>query len=72
MITATKIRDFLIDNEIVSEDALDLLQDVNGFNQSTFNDVLYCRLGYYNIPQLYESESDVYDFSMFDDEDLSE
>lgn len=37
---------YLIDMNIVSEEALDLVVAINGYNQETFEDVLYNKTGY--------------------------
>lgn len=43
--------DFLIDNYIVMEDALQLVTNINGFNKKTLDDVLYCQTGFRSVDQ---------------------
>jgi len=38
--------DWLVDNEIATEDELILVTDINGFKMGTLIDVLYARTGY--------------------------
>lgn len=41
--------DYLIDSNIVSDDTLNIITDINGYNEQTLNDVLYCATGYRGI-----------------------
>ena len=45
---------YLIDMEIVSEDALKLVTYINGYNEDTLNSVLYCQTGYRDLEQYLE------------------
>ena len=47
---------YLIDYELVSEEALDIITNVNGYNEKTLDDVLYCVSGYRDIEQYLEYE----------------
>lgn len=47
---------YLIDYEIVSEETLDTITSINGYNEETLNDVLYCKSGYHDIEQYLEYE----------------
>lgn len=47
---------YLIDYEIVSQETLDIITSINGYNEETLNDVLYCVSGYRNIEQYLEYE----------------
>lgn len=47
---------YLIDCKIVSQEALDLLTDINGYSEDTINDALYNNTGYRNIEQYLEYE----------------
>lgn len=40
---------YLIDRHIVSGGALQLITDINGYNEQTLDDVLYCQTGYRDI-----------------------
>ena len=48
--------DFCLDHEIASEQELDLVTKINGFNWSTIMDVIYVRTGYRDIEQYVEME----------------
>ena len=48
--------DYLIDNEIATEEELKLVTNINGYSVNTLNDVLYSRTGYNYIEQLEEEE----------------
>lgn len=48
--------DYLIDTGLVSEDALRLLTDINGYSIDTMNDALYAVSGYRDLKQYIESE----------------
>lgn len=45
----------LVEYGIATENELQLITDINGFNESVLNDVLYCRTGYrdYNQFEMY-------------------
>lgn len=60
-----EIWDFIINNEICSEESARILTDINGYSVEVLNDLIYCQLGYQNIEQLYEYCKDEFDFSMF-------
>lgn len=51
-----KIWDNIIELEIATENELQLITSINGYNIETLNDVIYSRTGYRNIEQLKESE----------------
>ena len=52
----TEIWNYILDNEIATEDELILVTNINGFNVDTLNDVLYSKTGYNDIEQLKEEE----------------
>ena len=45
---------YLLSNDIANNEELQLITDINGYNEETLNDVLYARTGYRNIEQLME------------------
>ena len=47
---------YLIDYEIVSQETLDIITSINGYNEKTLDDVLYCVSGYRDIEQYLEYE----------------
>jgi len=48
--------DFCLDHEIASEQELNLVTKINGFNWETIMDVIYVRTGYRDIEQYVEME----------------
>lgn len=51
-----EIYNYLIETNIVSEEALNLVTNINGYNVDTLNDVIYCLTGYRDIEQYLECE----------------
>lgn len=47
-----QIWDYLIENCIVSEETLKIVTSINGYNEKTFNDVIYAVTGYRSLEQL--------------------
>lgn len=41
---------------IATEDELQLVTAINGYNEEALNDIIYCRTGYRNIEAFEESE----------------
>jgi len=52
-----EIKDYLLNAGIATEQELDLITNINGWNKTALNDVLFCRTGYRNIEQM-EGEED--------------
>lgn len=48
--------DFCIEHEIASDEELNLVTKINGFNWDTIMDVIYVRTGYRDIDQYLEAE----------------
>lgn len=46
----------LIDRGLFTEDELQLVTDLNGYNIDTLNDCLYCRYGYRSYDQMVEED----------------
>ena len=55
--------DFLLENDLASEDALKLITKINGFSIETLNDVIFCRTGYHDIKQIFDCEKDNFYFN---------
>ena len=55
--------DFILVNNITTEEALSLATDIKGYNIETLNDVIYCRTSYHDIKQLWDCEKDNFYFS---------
>lgn len=49
---------YLIDYELVSGETLDIITSINGYNEETLDDVLYCVSGYRDIEQYLEYEDE--------------
>ena len=49
---------YLIDYELVSGETLDIITSINGYNEETLDDVLYCVSGYRDIKQYLEYEDE--------------
>ena len=52
----TNAWDYLTGNGIATEDELQLITSINGYNIETLNSVLYVRTGYRSIEQIEECE----------------
>ena len=51
-----KIFDFIIEWEIATEDEIQLVTKINGWNEKSLNDIIYVKTGYRNMEQMKESE----------------
>ena len=47
--------DKIVEYGIATEAEIDLVTDINGWNEEAMNDIIYCRTGYRSIEQ-YEEE----------------
>ena len=50
--TRLELWDAIIEHEIATEEELELVQAINGYNSDTLNDVIDIRSGYRSIEQL--------------------
>ena len=50
------IYDYFVERGIATNDEIDLVTSINGWNEETLNDILYVRTGYRNVEQYIESE----------------
>lgn len=46
-----KMWEWLVENNVATEEELNLITDINGYNMEALNDVLYARTGYRNREQ---------------------
>lgn len=68
-----KYYNYLIDYELVSQETLDIITSINGYNEKTLDDVLYCVSGYHDIEQYLEYEdNETYQEYYENDDDESE
>ena len=51
-----KIYDFLIEWNVAIESEIQLVTKINGWNEESFNDIIYVKTGYRDMEQLKESE----------------
>ena len=51
-----KIFDFIIEWEIATEDEIQLVTKINGWNEESLNDIIYVKTGYRDMEQMKESE----------------
>ena len=56
-------QEFILENELTSEEALDLAIAVGGYNMETLNYVIYHFTSYHDIEQLWECEQDNFYFN---------
>lgn len=49
--------EYLVDSSIATEEELQLVTSINGYNLDSLNSVLYARTGYHDIEQLKEEEA---------------
>ena len=56
MDTKTKVWDYIIENQIATEEELKLVTCINGYNEEALNAVIYARTGYHDMEQLKECE----------------
>ncbi len=54
---------FLLCNELATEDELQLVTSISGYNLETLNGVIYSRTAYHDIQQLYDCEQETFYFS---------
>ncbi len=51
-----EVYNYLIETNIVSDEALNLITNINGYSIDTLNDVIYCTTGYRDIEQYLQYE----------------
>ena len=56
--TTEQIYDFLLEYEIATENKINLVCSINGFNEDSLNSIIYSRTGYHDIKQLIECEEE--------------
>ena len=55
--------DFILENEIATENELQLVTSINGYNFESLNDIIYARSAYHDIKQLWDCEKSNFYFS---------
>lgn len=68
-----EIYDYFVEYGIATEEEIQLVTDINGWNEDTFNDILFARSGYRDMEQylMYEDE-DTYNEYFGDNEEEEE
>ena len=61
--TSRLIYDFILENELVTENELDIACDVGGRNKETLNYIIYRQTAYHDIEQLWECERNNFYFN---------
>lgn len=62
-----EIYDYLVCTGIATEEEIQLVTDINGWNEEALNDIVYARTGYRSMKQYLESER--YETEFDEDED---
>lgn len=53
-----KIVDYVIENDIATQEEVNLVTGINGYSEETVNDIIFYRTGYQDIEQYLESEDE--------------
>lgn len=48
------VKNFLIEQEIATEDEISLVTQINDYSIDTLNDILYARTGYHDLDAYYQ------------------
>ena len=54
--TTDQVWDYILENEIATEEELKLITCINGYRVETLNSVIFARTTYHNVEQLKECE----------------
>lgn len=63
MLQASQISNFIVENEIATQEEIELCGCVAGYSPETMNAIIYARTGYHDIEQLYACERRNFYFS---------
>jgi len=55
-LTTNQIYDFILDNEIATEKEINLVTNINGYNEESLNNIIYARTAYHDVEQCVECE----------------
>ena len=64
-----EIYDYLVSTGIATEEEIQLVTDINGWNEEALNDIVYARTGYRDMKQYLKSERYETEFDEDEDED---
>lgn len=51
-----QIWNYLVENEVATDDELQLITQINGYTEETLNQVIYARTAYHDLEQLREDQ----------------
>ena len=57
--TINEVWDLLIEYGVATQEELELITCINGYNMDTMNSVIYARTGYQNIEQIQDEIAEV-------------
>tara|TARA_Y100000593_G_C4138586_1_gene251010 strand:+ start:125 stop:346 length:222 start_codon:yes stop_codon:yes gene_type:complete len=55
-LTTNQIYDFILDNEIATEEEINIITNINGYNKKSLNNIIYARTAYNDVQQCVECE----------------
>lgn len=64
-----EIIDYLVENDIATQEEVNLVTGINGYSEETVNDIIFYRTGYQDIEQYLESEDEDTYNEYYTDED---
>jgi hypothetical protein len=70
--TTEQVWDFIIQNNIATEEECQLVTKINGYTIEKLNDIIEVRTEYHSVDQIHDCEPESYDFSMVDLEEDSD
>ncbi len=53
-----RIWEFVVERDIATDEEIQLVVSINGYNEETLNNILYARTGYHDIEQIIEKEEE--------------
>lgn len=63
MFTSAQINDFIIENELTTQESIDLASTVAGYCEETMNGIIYALTGFHDIEQLYKCAKNEFYFN---------
>ena len=55
-----KIYDFIVNNSIATEQEVNLVTCINGYNKEALNSIIYAKIGYHDMEQVIDCEPEKY------------
>ena len=55
-----KTYDFIVNNSIATENEITLVTCINGYNQTSLNNIIYAKIGYHDMQQVLNCEPENY------------